>query len=353
MNFKRFKWSIIALLVVMLIAVGCGNNNSGANSSTGSNGSSNTASEAPKPKPDKQTVLRLSTNHAADYPTTLALDEFAKTVEAETEGRIKIEVYPSAQLGEEQDVVEQLQIGAIDFARISLATITEFSRSLDVLILPYLYRDSNHMWNVLEGEIGDEFLQSVSNANLIGLTFYDAGSRNFYNTKHDVKSVADLKGMKIRVQESKLMMGLVEALNASATPMPFSDVYNSLQTGVIDGAENNWPSFISTNHYEVAKYFTVDEHSRVPEMLIASKMVMDGLSAEDQEIIHKAARDSLGVQKELWAAEEAKSEQIAKDAGVSVTYLDSNEEFQKAVEHLYAEFGGEYTELIDRIKAVQ
>jgi len=353
MNTKRFRLTLITLLVVMLIAAGCGNNNNGAVSNSSSSNSSSSASEAPKPKPDKQTVLRLSTNHAADYPTTLALDEFAKSVEEQTEGRIKIEVYPSAQLGEEQDVVEQLQIGAIDFARISLATITEFSRSLDVLILPYLYRDSAHMWNVLEGEIGDEFLKSVTNANLIGLTFYDAGARNFYNTKHDVKSVADLKGMKIRVQESKLMMGLVEALNASATPMPFSDVYNSLQTGVIDGAENNWPSFISTNHYEVAKYFTVDEHSRVPEMLIASKMVMDKLSAEDQEIIHNAARASLSAQKELWAAEEAKAEKIAKDAGVSVTYLDSNEEFQKAVEHLYEEFGGEYTELIERIKAVQ
>lgn len=340
---KRIKLTMVLLLSVSLLIAGCG----GKDNTTGSK------SEAPQPKPEKEILLRLSTNHPADYPTTKALDAFAKAVADETDGRIKIEVYPSAQLGEEQDVVEQLQIGAIDFARISLATITEFSRSLDALILPYLYRDVDHMWKVLEGEIGDEFLESVSAANLIGLTFYDAGARSFYNTKRDVKSVADLKGMKIRVQESKLMMGLIKALDASATPMPFGDVYNALQTGVIEGAENNWPSFVSTNHHEVAKHFTVDEHSRVPEMLIASKMVMDGLSKEDQEIIHKAARESLTMQKQLWSEEEAKAEQIAKDAGVTVTYLENNEEFQKAVEPLYEEFGAEHKELIERIRAVK
>ena len=211
-----------------------------------------------------QMVLRLGETHVADYPTTRGDLEFSRLVEERTGGRIRIEVYHGKQLGEEKAVIEQVQFGAIDFTRVSISPLAAFAPAFDALQMPYLYRDEDHMWKVLNGPIGEEFLNSLEPADFVGLCWYDSGARNFYNSRREIKSVADLKGLKIRVQESKLMMGLVSALGAVPTPMPFGEVYSALQTGVIDGAENNWPSYFSTSHYEVAKYFTLDGHTRVP-----------------------------------------------------------------------------------------
>ncbi|NDL68857.1 TRAP transporter substrate-binding protein [Anaerotalea alkaliphila] len=296
-------------------------------------------------------VLRLGENQPADYPTTLGDLEFARLVEERTDGRIKIEVYYGGQLGDEKSVIEQVQFGAIDFVRTSISPLSEFAKELNVLQLPYIYRDEEHQWAVLNGEIGDQLLESVDQANMVGLTWYDSGSRNFYNTKKEVKSMADLQGMKIRVQESKLMMGLVQAVGASPTPMPYGEVYSALQTGVIDGAENNLPSYVSSSHYEVAKYITMDGHTRVPEIVVASKDTMNKLSAEDQEIIRQAAKDSQALQREEWAKYTEESRQTAIDAGCVITELDAGllSEFQAAVQPLYADYA-EYAELIQKIQ---
>ena len=227
-------------------------------------------------------VFRLAETHVQDYPTTQGDYYFAELVNERTDGRIQIEVFHSSQLGEERDVIEQVQFGAIDFTRVSISPLAAFSPNLNALQMPYLYRDADHMWQVLKGEIGDEFLASLEPAGFVGLAWYDSGSRSFYNSVREITSVEDLEGLKIRVQQSELMVGLVEALGAVATPMPFGEVYSALQTGVIDGAENNWPSYYSTSHYEVAQYYTLDQHTRVPEILIASEMTMYKLSEEDQ-----------------------------------------------------------------------
>ena len=300
----------------------------------------------------EQIVFRLADNQPADYPTTLGDLEFARLVEEKTNGRIKIEVYYGGQLGDEKSTIEQVQFGAIDFARVSLSPIAEFAKELYALQMPYIYRDTDHEWKVLDGPIGDELLKSVEKADLVGLTWYDSGSRNFYNSKREVKTIADLKGLKIRVQESQLMMGMVEALGASATPMAYAEVYSALQTGVIDGAENNWPSYISTAHYEVAKFITIDQHTMVPEIVIASADTMSKLSAEDQEIIKQAAKESTAFQKTEWETYSAKSIQDAKDAGCTITELDAATvaEFQAAVQPLYDEFGKDYVDLIKRIQ---
>mgnify|MGYP000971037634 CR=1 FL=1 len=300
-------------------------------------------------------VLRLGETHVADYPTTKGNYEFARLVEERTGGRIKIEVYHSSQLGQEKAVIEQVQFGAIDFTRVSISPLSAFAPAFDALQMPYLYSGEEHMWKVLNGPIGEEFLSSLEPANFIGLAWFDSGARNFYNSKKEIKSVADLKGMKIRVQESKLMMGLVSALGAVPTPMPFGEVYSALQTGVVDGAENNWPSYFSTSHYEVAKYFTLDGHTRVPEILIASKISMDRLSKEDQEIIKQAAKDSMPYQIKLWKEFEKVSEDKVRAAGSIITELtpEALVEFQNAMKPMYDALSPELQEVVKKIRDVQ
>ena len=313
------------------------------------------ATGASEPEADQQIVLRLAETHVQDYPTTQGNYYFAQLVEERTNGRIKIEVYHSSQLGEERDVIEQVQFGAIDFTRVSISPLAAFSPSLDALQMPYLYRDADHMWKVLKGDIGDEFLESLAPASFVGLAWYDSGSRNFYNSRREIRSVSDMAGMKIRVQQSDLMIGLVEALGAVATPMPFGEVYSGLQTGVIDGAENNWPSYFSTSHYEVAKYFTLDQHTRVPEILIGSKIVLDRLSAADQEIIKQAARDSIDFQIEKWADFEKVSEDTIRAAGNVITELTpaAYAEFQTRMQPLYSALSPELQAVVARIRAVR
>ncbi len=297
-------------------------------------------------------VLRLAETHGADYPTTQGDYEFARLVEERTDGRIKIEVYPGAQLGEERAVIEQVQFGAIDFTRVSISPLAAFSPNFNALQMPYLYRSPAHMWEVLNSPIGDEFLNSLEPANFVGLSWFDSGARSFYNSVRPIKSVADLSGLKIRVQESELMVGLVEALGAVATPMPFGEVYSAIQTGVIDGAENNWPSYYSTSHYEVAGFYTLDEHTRVPEITIASKLSMDKLSAADQAIIKQAAKDSMDFQIAAWAAYEKVAEDAVVANGNEVYRLPDNAEFQAAMQPLYDALSQDIQDVVAKVRAV-
>jgi len=303
----------------------------------------------------QQIVLRLAETHAPDYPTTKGDYEFARLVEERTGGRIKIEVYPSAQLGEEKAALEAVQFGAIDFNRTSISPLSAFVPNLIALQMPYLYRDDEHMWKVINGPIGENYLNSLEEFNFIGLGWFDGGARHFYNSRREIKTVSDLKGMKIRVQESKLMTDLVSCLGAVPTPMPFGEVYSALQTGVIDGAENNIPSYYSTSHYEVAKYITLDGHSRIPEIIIASKLSWDKLSKEDQEIIRQAAKDAMPYQIKLWNEFEKSSEEKTREAGSVYTELtpEALEEFQKAVQPMYDELSPELREIVNQIRNVK
>jgi len=299
-----------------------------------------------------QFEFKLAEVHEASFPTTLGDREFARLVNERTQGRVHITVYDNGTLSQdEKAVVEQTQMGALDFARISLAPVAQFAKELNVLSLPYLYRDSAHMWKVLSGPIGNKLLNAVSKANLTGLCYYDAGARNFYNTKKEIKSLADLKGMKIRVLQAKLMMDMVKDLGASPTPMPMGDIYSALQTNIIDGAENNWPSYISFSHYQVARYYTVDHHAMVPEILVVSNLSLGKLSKADQEVVKKSAKDSVEFQKAKWLLSEKENEAKAKAAGCKITYLDAKTiaTFQAAVQPLYADYK-EFAPLIAEIQ---
>jgi len=301
----------------------------------------------------KPIVLRLAETHPQDYPTTRGDYEFARLVKERSNGRIIIEVYPGSQLGEEKAVIEQVQFGAIDITRVSISPVASFVPKLNAFQMPYLYRDADHMWKVLKGDIGKELLASLEPFGFIGLGWFDGGARSFYNSKKPIYKPSDLKGMKIRVQESELMMGLVQSFGAVPTPMPYGEVYSGLQTGVIDGAENNPPSYYSASHYEVAKYYTLDEHTMVPEIVIGSKISLGRLSKADQDLVKQAAFDAIDFQRAEWAAYVQLSMDKVKAAGCTIIPIPDKTEWMKAVDPMYKKQPKEIQDLVARIRAVK
>jgi len=263
-------------------------------------------------------VLKSSDTHPDGYPTVEAVKHMGELISERTDGRIAVEVFHSAQLGEEKDTIEQTQFGVIDLNRVSLGPFNNILEETKVFSLPFIFRSTEHMHQVVDGPIGDEILAEFENHGLVGLAYYDSGSRSFYNRQKPITSVEDISGMKFRVMQSDVFVDMVDALGGNATPMPYGEVYSAIQTGVIDGAENNWPSFESSGHYEVAGYYTLNQHLIVPEVLVMSKTSWDKLSAEDQAIVRQAAKDSVAHMRELWQAREAASEQKVRAAGVEI-----------------------------------
>ena len=301
----------------------------------------------------KPIVLRLAETHPKGYPTEMGDEEFARLVKERSNGRIIVEVYPGSQLGEEKAVIEQVQFGAIDMTRVSISPVAAFVPKLNAFQMPYLSRDSDHMWKVLKGNIGIELLAILEPFGFIGLGWFEAGARSFYNSKKPVYAPSDLKGMKIRVQESELMLGLVRSFGAIPTPMPYGEVYSGLQTGVVDGAENNPPSYYSASHYEVAKYYTLDEHTMVPEIIIGSKISLGRLSKADQDLIKQAAMDAIDYQRAQWDAYVKVSMDKVKAAGCTIIPIPDKTEWMKAVEPMYKQQSKEIQDLVARIRAVK
>ncbi len=309
---------------------------------------------SPTTKPGANVIVfRLAEIHPEDHPTTMADQEFARLVEYRTKGRIVIKVYDSQQLGPEKSVIDQVQFGAIDFARTSISPLSEVAPELNVLQLPYIYRDGDHMWQVLNSEIGDFFLKSIEDEGFIGMGWYDGGARNFYNSVREIKNIADLKGLRFRVMESQLMVDMAKALGTAVIPMPYGEVYGAIQTGVIDGAENNFPSYDTSLHFEVAKYYTIDEHVRVPEILIASNKILDRISQEDLEIIMTCAKDSQEFQRKKWLEKSTESEEKLRDAGCIITQIEDREDFIEAVSPLYDKYASDFMNIITQIQELE
>jgi tripartite ATP-independent transporter DctP family solute receptor len=301
-----------------------------------------------------QQVFRSSDTHPDGYPTVEAVKYMGELLKRETNGRLDIKVFHSGQLGEEKDTVQQTQFGVIDMNRINLAVLNNVVPETRVPGLPFLFRSVEHMHKVMDGEIGDQILKAFEPHNMIGLAYYDSGSRSFYNVKRPIKSLDDMKGLKIRVQQSDLFIDLIKALGGNPTPMPFGEVYSGLQTGVVDGAENNWPSYQSTRHFEVAKYYSLSEHSMMPEVLVMSKRSWDKLSKDDQQLVRKAAKESVAKMRELWEAREKQSKDTVVAAGAQINELDKDA-FIKAAETVYDKHvtDAKMKDLVARIKAVQ
>lgn len=341
MNKKKF----IAIFSCLILSVGV---------FTGCGSKASTTPKVATKVASKPVTLRMSDNQPEGYPTIIGDKAFAAEVDKNTSGRIKIKVFSGSQLGDEKSAIEQVQFGAIDAIRIGAAPLAEFNKQIGVLILPYLYKDKDQMFRVLEGPVGEKIFTSLAaESKIVGLSWVDSGARNFYNTKKDVKTPADLKGLKIRVQESKPMMDMVKDLGASPTPMAYGDVYSALQTGVVDGAENNWPSYLSSNHFQVAKHITIDEHTRVPEMIAFSKMSWDKLSPEDQKIVKAAAIVGATVERAEWLKQsEAAQATIVAKGGITITKIADNSAFQTAVKPMYTQHP-EWKETIDAILATK
>jgi tripartite ATP-independent transporter DctP family solute receptor len=301
-----------------------------------------------------QTVLRSSDTHPDGYPTVEAVKYFGELVKERTNGRYEVEVYHSAQLGQEADTIEQVRSGVIDLNRVSMAPWNSLVPLTLIPSLPYLFRSPEHARAVMSGPIGDEVAAGFEQHGVILLAYYDGGSRSFYNSQKPINSVADMQGLKFRVIQSDVFVDMVAALGASATPMPYGEVYSAIETGVIDGAENNFPSYESAKHFEVAKNYALDEHTIVPEVFVMSKAAWDKLTPEDQEIFKQAARESMERQWELWDARVAESRKIVEEAGSQITTPDK-QGFVDAMKPVYEKYVNtpELQDLVKRIQATQ
>jgi len=269
-----------------------------------------------------QTVLRSSDTHPDGYPTVEAVKFFGDLVKERTAGRYAVEVYHSAQLGEEKDTIEQVRSGVIDLNRVSMAPFNGLIPETTVPSLPFLFRSEDHMHKVMDGDVGNQIAAAFDQVGLVLLAFYDGGSRSFYNSKKPINSKDDLAGMKFRVIQSDIFVDMVAALGANATPMPYGEVYSSIETGVIDGAENNFPSYDTAKHAEVAKNYSLDEHTILPEVFVMNKAAFDKLTPEDQTLFKQAGKDSVAKQRELWAAKVKESRANVEKMGALITMPD-------------------------------
>ncbi|WP_066629185.1 TRAP transporter substrate-binding protein [Labilibacter marinus] len=303
---------------------------------------------------NKTTTLKLAHGLDPTHPVHNAMVYMAEKLEEESGGKMKLEIYPSGQLGGEQQCVELLQIGSLAITKVSAAVMESFTPNYQVLGLPYIWRSREHSFKVLDGEIGQEFLKSTEKYNIKGLCFYDAGFRSYYTIDKAINSPEDLKGMKIRVMKSQTAMNMVKAMGGSPTPISWGELYTALQSGVVDGAENNPPSLYTSRHYEVCKKYTLNEHTAVPDIMIISTVIWDKLTEQEQKWLQAAADASVAKERVLWAeAEELALTEVQK-AGVEIIRPDKAP-FMKTAEPIFEGYKSQpkIYDLIQRIRNVQ
>ncbi len=275
-------------------------------------------------------------HNADDYPTVAAVKHMSELLEKKSGGKHKIKVFNKGALGTEKETIDQVKIGALEMTRVNISPMNSICQKTQVPTMPFLFSSVEHMRKTLDGPIGEEILKSCEEQGYVGLAFYDSGARSLYSKK-PIKTVADVKGLKVRVQQSELWVALIGAMGGNATPMPFGEVYTGLKTGLIDAAENNIPSFESTKHYESAKYYSRTEHSMAPEMLLMSKVVWDKLPKAEQEMVRSAAKESVAFQRKKWDEQEAKSLAAVKAGGAEIAEVDKKS-FQAVMGPVYEKF---------------
>ena len=303
-------------------------------------------------KQEKHKILKLAHSLDPTHPVHKGMEYMAKVLKEKSNGKLTLQIYPSEQLGSERQCVELLQIGSLAMTKVSASIMEGFTPKYRVLSLPYIFKSKEHTFSVLDGEIGRELLLSGEDYWLRGLTFYDAGSRSFYTKDRPILTPDDLSGLKIRVMKSPTAVNMIRAMGGSPTPISWGELYTALQGGVVDGAENNPPSFYTSHHYEVCKYYSLDEHTTIPDVLLISTVIWNQLSPEEQDWLQEAADESKKHQRILWAESEKESLEAVREAGVEIFYPDK-ELFAEKVTNLYDDYktDQEIWDLINRIKS--
>jgi tripartite ATP-independent transporter DctP family solute receptor len=297
--------------------------------------------------------IKSSDVHAMGYPTTDAIQFMGEWLEEQTDGELSITIYHSMQLGGEKEALEQVQLGALEMTRVSVGVVGPIVDDFNAFNLPYVFRSIDHMRNVVDGEIGQELLARLEAGELIGLGFMDAGARSFYNKEKPIRTPEGLQGLKIRVMQNPIFIDMMSEMGGSGIPIAFNELYTAMQTGVVDGAENNPPSYSTQKHYEVAGYYSLTEHLIVPEIFVFSKRVWDTLSEEHQNLIREASVLATQKERELWEAMEAKAMDELAALGIQINDDVDKEAFIEATAPVREKFGGQYAELLERIDAVE
>jgi len=296
-------------------------------------------------------TIKLAHGLDVNHSVHKAMLQMGEVLDSISNGEMQLEIYPSSQLGTERECLELLQIGSLDMAKVSAGIMENFASKMKIFSLPFLFRDRQHSFNVLDGPIGKQLLNEGEKYWLKGLGYYDAGSRSFYTKEKPINSPEDLYGLKIRVMESVTAMNMVKSLGGSPTPISWGELYTSLQQGVVDGAENNPPSFYLSRHYEVCKYYSLDEHTVLPDVLIIGTQIWNKLSEQERKWLQQAVDDSVIYQRKLWAEAEAEALAEVQKAGVKVTRPDKAL-FSKKVESIYEQYKND-KEMYQLIKEIQ
>ncbi|MPW29891.1 DctP family TRAP transporter solute-binding subunit [Agarivorans sp. B2Z047] len=283
--------------------------------------------------------------HKAGYPNTVGMDKFAELVEQKSNGDFSIKMYHAGVLGNQPDAIEQVRIGGLEIGNFSLGPIGPIVKEANVLSLPFVFDDVAHMHKAMDGAVGDQINAAMEKKGLISLAWYDAGARSFYNSKKPITQPADITGMKVRVMNNDLYSGMVSALGGNPSPIAYAEVYQSLKTGVVDGAENGWPEYESMGHFEVAGYYSLSQHLIIPQCLCANASAFRRLPEAQQQMLIEAAQESAQVQRDLWAQREAFSRDKVVKAGVKLNEISEKEPFQLAMQPVYDKYLGENPEL--------
>ena len=302
-----------------------------------------------------KSVFKASDVQPTGYPTVAATENLGKKLEVATQGRLSIQMFPSMQLGGEKETIEQTQIGAIQMLRVSVGTVGPIVDDINVVNMPFLFKNTAHAEKMMDGPIGQELLDKITaspNAGLVALCWMDSGARSLYNTKRPIKTIEDLKGLKFRVIGNPIFVDMMNALGGNGVAMGYDQVFSALQTGVIDGAENNPPSYVFSNHYTAAKYYSLTEHLIIPEVLLFSKKAWGALSSDDQSLIKMFAREAQMEERELWNKYEQQAMEKAKAAGCQVIEISDKAPFQNAVKPVWDKYGPKYQDMINRIQAI-
>ena len=300
-------------------------------------------------------VFKASDVQPAGYPTVAATENLGKKLAEATNGRLSVQMYPSMQLGGEKETIEQTQIGAIQLLRVSAGTMGPIVDDINVVNMPFLFKSIAHSEKMMDGPIGQELLDKITaspNANLVALCWMNSGARSLYNSKHPIKSIEDIKGLKFRAIGNPIFIEMMNSLGGNGVAMGYDQVFSALQTGVIDGAENNPPSYVFSNHYTAAKYYSLTEHLVIPEVLVFSKRAWTSLSADDQNLLKKFAREAQFEERELWNKYEQQAMEKAKAAGCQIVEIADKTPFQNAVKPVWDKYGPKYQDMIKRIQAI-